>query len=61
MAEISIKQAIEILQANKPVILPTETVYGIGANALNDNAVITVGGIDITLVDVVLPPPLVIF
>jgi L-threonylcarbamoyladenylate synthase len=36
---ITIARAIKLLQHNNPVILPTETVYGIAANALNHQAV----------------------
>ncbi|MGB0176531.1 MAG: L-threonylcarbamoyladenylate synthase, partial [Owenweeksia sp.] len=31
--------AREILEAGKPVAIPTETVYGLAANALDENAV----------------------
>lgn len=36
---ISPKQAVEILNANGIVALPTETVYGLAANATNENAI----------------------
>lgn len=35
----SIKRAAEIIRNNGLVVFPTETVYGLGANALNRNAV----------------------
>lgn len=35
LKELSIKEAIEALQAGKLVILPTDTVYGIAGSALN--------------------------
>lgn len=34
-----IKEAAEIIKNGGLVLFPTETVYGIGANALNDEAV----------------------
>lgn len=34
-----IKEAASLLQANEVVAFPTETVYGLGANALSDEAV----------------------
>lgn len=34
-----IKEAARLLQANEVVAFPTETVYGLGANALSDEAV----------------------
>ncbi|MBP8691124.1 MAG: L-threonylcarbamoyladenylate synthase, partial [Sedimentibacter sp.] len=34
-----IKEAAEIIQEGGLVVFPTETVYGIGADALNDQAV----------------------
>ena len=34
-----IKKQAEILKAGKTVIFPTETVYGLGANALDEDAV----------------------
>ncbi|WP_099360894.1 L-threonylcarbamoyladenylate synthase [Fredinandcohnia onubensis] len=34
-----IKEAAELLQENEVVAFPTETVYGLGANALSDEAV----------------------
>ncbi|NLD04970.1 MAG: threonylcarbamoyl-AMP synthase, partial [Synergistaceae bacterium] len=33
------KKAAEIIKADGLVAFPTETVYGLGANALNENAV----------------------
>ena len=36
--EEKIKEAAQDILNGKLVIFPTETVYGIGANALNDNA-----------------------
>ncbi len=35
----SIEEAIQLLQAGQVVAFPTETVYGIGANALDEHAV----------------------
>ena len=35
----SIQQAAELIQAGEIVALPTETVYGLGANALDEVAV----------------------
>ena len=35
----SIKEAAELLYTGELVSLPTETVYGLGANALDDTAV----------------------
>ncbi len=35
----SIKEAANIIKSGEVVVLPTETVYGLGANALNDAAV----------------------
>lgn len=37
--EKSIAEAAELLRSGEIVVLPTETVYGIGANALDDKAV----------------------
>lgn len=37
--EALLTQAAEAIQANQTVILPTETVYGLGANALSSEAV----------------------
>jgi L-threonylcarbamoyladenylate synthase len=37
--ENSIKEAADLIRAGEVVVLPTETVYGLGANALNDDAV----------------------
>lgn len=34
-----LKQAAQFIRENKTVIFPTETVYGLGANALSDEAV----------------------
>ncbi|KAI8905026.1 DHBP synthase RibB-like alpha/beta domain-containing protein, partial [Gorgonomyces haynaldii] len=34
-----LQQAVELLKQNKPVAFPTETVYGLGANALQETAV----------------------
>ena len=34
-----IKKQAELLKEGKTVIFPTETVYGLGANALDENAV----------------------
>lgn len=34
-----ITQSAELLKANQVVAFPTETVYGLGANAKNDEAV----------------------
>ena len=34
-----IKEAAQLLRKNELVAFPTETVYGLGANALNDEAV----------------------
>ena len=38
----TIARAAERLQAGDIVAFPTETVYGLGANALNEKAVATV-------------------
>ena len=35
----SVEQALEWLRAGEPVALPTETVYGLAANALDAQAV----------------------
>ena len=35
----SLEEAVQLLQAGQPVAFPTETVYGIGANALDEDAV----------------------
>lgn len=35
----SLKQAADFIREDKTVIFPTETVYGLGANALSENAV----------------------
>lgn len=37
--QAEIKQAANIIRQGGIVLFPTETVYGIGANALNDDAV----------------------
>ena len=37
--EINIEKAAKVIQEGGLVLFPTETVYGIGANALNENAV----------------------
>lgn len=37
--EASIKQAAELIRSGEVVGIPTETVYGLGANALDENAV----------------------
>lgn len=34
-----IAEAVRILRSGEPVVFPTETVYGLGANALDDQAV----------------------
>lgn len=39
---ITIEHAARILRAGEPVAFPTETVYGLGANALDDRAVAAV-------------------
>lgn len=36
---IDFQKAIELLKANQPVALPTETVYGLAANAFSDEAI----------------------
>lgn len=36
---LKIKKSAELLRKNKLVVFPTETVYGLGANALNESAV----------------------
>ena len=38
----NIDLAINLLQQNKLVAIPTETVYGLAANALNENAVLSI-------------------
>lgn len=40
--EVSLHEAIQALQAGELVILPTETVYGIGADGLNQEAVLKI-------------------
>jgi L-threonylcarbamoyladenylate synthase len=35
----NIQMAVNVLQKNQPVAIPTETVYGLAANALSDTAV----------------------
>ena len=37
--EAEIKKQAELLKEGNTVIFPTETVYGLGANALDENAV----------------------
>ena len=37
--ENELKKQAELLKEGKTVIFPTETVYGLGANALDENAV----------------------
>lgn len=37
--ENSIKEAAKLIRGGEVVVLPTETVYGLGANALSDDAV----------------------
>ena len=34
-----IAEAVRILRNRGPVVLPTETVYGLGGNALDDQAI----------------------
>ena len=36
---IKLKKAVEIIKSVGIVVFPTETVYGIGANALDENAI----------------------
>lgn len=36
---IDFQKAIEFLKGNQPVAIPTETVYGLAANAFSDNAI----------------------
>ncbi len=38
----NIQYAIELLNSNKLVAIPTETVYGLAANAFNENAVLNI-------------------
>lgn len=38
----NISRAIELLNSNKLVAIPTETVYGLAANAFNENAVLNI-------------------
>lgn len=38
----NISHAIELLNSNKLVAIPTETVYGLAANAFNENAVLNI-------------------
>lgn len=40
--KISVEQAAEILKTNKAVAIPTETVYGLAANALSDQAILEI-------------------
>ncbi|USO02153.1 MAG: threonylcarbamoyl-AMP synthase [Alphaproteobacteria bacterium] len=42
MTIMSMNVFIEALRANNLIILPTETVYGLGANALSDEAVLKI-------------------
>ena len=35
----AVKRAVELLRAGEVVALPTETVYGLAANAFDDSAV----------------------
>lgn len=37
--ELAVQRAVELLRAGEIVALPTETVYGLAANALNEDAV----------------------
>ncbi len=37
-----IDHAVELLEQNLPVAIPTETVYGLAANALNEDAIVSV-------------------
>jgi L-threonylcarbamoyladenylate synthase len=39
---VNIQLAIELLNSNKLVAIPTETVYGLAANAFNENAVLSI-------------------
>lgn len=39
IAPEAIEQAVTLLRSGQPVAFPTETVYGLGANALDDQAV----------------------
>lgn len=39
---VDIQLAIELLNSNKLVAIPTETVYGLAANAFNENAVLSI-------------------
>ena len=41
-ARFLIKKAVEFLQDDLPVAIPTETVYGLAANALSSKAVDTI-------------------
>ena len=43
-----INKSVYYLENNKIVVLPTETVYGMGANALNKEAVKTIFKINAT-------------
>ena len=40
-----IKKQAELIKEGKTVIFPTETVYGLGANALDENAVKKIDGV----------------
>ncbi|MFZ1706147.1 MAG: L-threonylcarbamoyladenylate synthase [Saprospiraceae bacterium] len=42
MIGIDVQKAAELLKSGKVVAIPTETVYGLAANALDDNAVLTI-------------------
>ncbi len=42
MIGVDIDHAVEVLEQNLPVAIPTETVYGLAANALNEDAVVSV-------------------
>jgi L-threonylcarbamoyladenylate synthase len=39
---VDIDHAVELLEQNLPVAIPTETVYGLAANALNEDAIVSV-------------------
>jgi L-threonylcarbamoyladenylate synthase len=40
--EAAVRRATQLLRAGEVVVLPTETVYGLAANALNPNAVLKI-------------------
>ncbi len=42
MIGVDIDHAVELLEQNLPVAIPTETVYGLAANALNEDAIVSV-------------------